>query len=155
MSFDSRVNARRIAITADNVSDEAGLNAMLAVNANVDCVITDGAYFSIAQNEAWSAYGVLPVIPTPANTVVHNQLATRWHDHLVQYIKDKGDHAFRNKYGYGQRALVESQISHIKRCIGALLLMREIESQQRERVIIAGLVNLRNSFGKVVFVKTI
>ncbi|MEX3640522.1 hypothetical protein AB3X89_40760, partial [Paraburkholderia sp. BR14320] len=42
-----------------------------------------------------------------------------WHDHLVRYIKDKGTHAFRNKYGYGQRALVESQISRIKRCIGA------------------------------------
>ncbi|MEX3683320.1 hypothetical protein AB3X89_40770, partial [Paraburkholderia sp. BR14320] len=41
------------------------------------------------------------------------------------------------KYGYGQRALVESQISRIKRCIGARLLTRNIESQQREGVIIA------------------
>ncbi len=153
LSIDPEMNVHQIAITEDNVSDEAGLNAMLAVDANVDCVIADGAYYSIAQTEAWSACGVLPVIPSPANAVVHNQPATRWHDHLVRYIKDKGIHAFRNKYGYGQRALVEAQISRIKRCIGARLLTRKTESQQREGVIIANLVNLWNSFGKAVCVK--
>ncbi|MGF6383806.1 IS5 family transposase [Paraburkholderia sp. JPY303] len=153
LSIDPEMNVHQIAITEDNVSDEAGLNAMLAVDANVDCVIADGAYYSIAQTEARSACGVLPVIPPPANAVVHNQPATRWHDHLVRYIKDKGIHAFRNKYGYGQRALVEAQISRIKRCIGARLLTRKTESQQREGVIIANLVNLWNSFGKAVCVK--
>ncbi|MEX3640587.1 hypothetical protein AB3X90_41165, partial [Paraburkholderia sp. BR14427] len=71
--------------------------------------------YSIAQTEAWSACGVLPVIPPPANAVVHNQPATRWPDHLGRYIKDKGSHAVRNKYGDGPRALVEAQISRIKR----------------------------------------
>lgn len=125
LSIDPQMNVQQIAIPENNVSDEAGLNAMMAVNANVDCVIADGAYYSIAQNEAWSACGVLPVIPPPANAVVHDQPATRWHDHLVRYIKDKGIHAFRNKYEHGQRAQVESQISRIKRCIGARLLTRK------------------------------
>ncbi|MFL9989219.1 transposase [Paraburkholderia sediminicola] len=131
-----------MAITEDHVSDEAGMDAVLAVDANVDRVIADGAYYSIAQTEAWSACGVLPVIAPPTNAVVHDQPATRWHDHLVRYIKDKAIHAFRNKYRYGQRTLVESQISPIKRCIGARLLTRRLESQQREGVIIANLVNL-------------
>ncbi|MEM5372799.1 transposase [Paraburkholderia azotifigens] len=155
LSIDPQMNVHQIAITEDNVSDEAGLNAVLAVEANVDGVIADGAYYSIAQTEAWSACGVLPVIPPPANAVVHNRPATRWHDHLVRYIKDKGIHAFRSKYGYGQRALVEAQISRIKRCIGARLLTRNIESQQREGVIIANLVNLWNSFGKAICVKKV
>lgn len=33
----------------DGDSDEAGLDAVLAVEANVDCVIADAAYYSIAQ----------------------------------------------------------------------------------------------------------
>jgi hypothetical protein len=38
----------------------------------------------------------------------------------VQYIKDKGSiYAFHKKYDYGLRALVEAQISRIKRCNGA------------------------------------
>ncbi|MEX3640463.1 transposase, partial [Paraburkholderia sp. BR14427] len=61
LSIDPEMNVHQIAITEDNVSDEAGLNAVLAVDANVDCVIADGAYYSIAQTEAWSACGVLPV----------------------------------------------------------------------------------------------
>ncbi|PRX23066.1 hypothetical protein B0G75_12626 [Paraburkholderia sp. BL18I3N2] len=38
-------------------------------------------------------------------------------------------HAFRNGYGYGQRSFVEAQNLRIKRCIGARLLTRKIESQ--------------------------
>lgn len=44
-------------------------------------------------------------------------------------------------------------IARIKRCIGARLLTRRLESQQREGVIIANLVNLWNSFGKAVCAK--
>ncbi|WP_232487679.1 transposase, partial [Burkholderia ubonensis] len=136
------------------VSDAAGLDAVLAVDASVDCVIADGAYYSIAPTEAWSSSGGLPVIPPPANAVVHDQPATRWHDQLVGYIQEKGISAFHNKDGYGKRARVEAQISRIKRCIGSRLLTRRLESQQREGVIIANRVNLWNSFGKAVRVKT-
>jgi hypothetical protein len=95
------------------------------------------------------------VIPPPTNAVVHGQPTTRWHDQILVYIKEKGVHAFRNKYGYGKRALVEAQISRIKRCIGARLLTRRLASQQREGVIIANLVNLWNSFGNAVCVKVV
>ncbi|MGF6980022.1 D-aminopeptidase [Paraburkholderia sp. JPY465] len=77
LSIDPEMNVHQIAITEDNVSDEAGLNAMLAVDANVDCVIADGAYYSIAQTEAWSACGVLPVIPPPANAVAFSSSIRR------------------------------------------------------------------------------
>ncbi|WP_244135165.1 IS5 family transposase, partial [Burkholderia sp. BCC0322] len=154
LSIDPDMNMHAISVTDTTVSDAAGLHAVLAVEAPVDSVIADGAYYSIAQTEAWSGSGVLPVIPPPAKAVVHAQPATRWHDQIVGYIKEKGIHAFHNKYGYGKRALVEAQISRIKRCIGARLLTRRLESQQREGVIIANLVNLWNSFGKAVCVKT-
>ncbi|WP_196493110.1 hypothetical protein [Burkholderia territorii] len=39
---------------------------------------------------------------------------------------------FGKKFGYGQRALVEEQISRIKRCIGERLLTQRLESHQRE-----------------------
>jgi hypothetical protein len=137
------------------VSDEAGLHTVLAVDAAVDCVIADGAYYSIAQTEAWSSSGVLPVIPPPVNAVVHDQPPTRWHDQIVKFIQDKGIYAFHKKFGYGERAQVEAQISRINRCIGARLLTRKIESQQCEGVIIANLVNPWNSFGKAVCVKVV
>jgi hypothetical protein len=52
---------------------------------------------------------------------VHGNDQTRWHDQIVKYIDEKGIYAFHKKYGYGVRALVEAQISRIKRCIGATL----------------------------------
>lgn len=132
LSIDPDMNIHAISVTETTVSDAAGLHAVLAVDAPVDCVIADGAYYSIAQTEAWSSCGVLPVIPPPANAVIHDQPTTRWHDQIVGYIKEKGIHAFHNKYGYGKRARVEAQISRIKRCIGSRLLTRRFESQQRE-----------------------
>ncbi|WP_254640775.1 hypothetical protein [Burkholderia sp. GbtcB21] len=117
-------------------------------------MIADGAYYSMrrprrgrpAASAGDSAAG---------DAVVHDQPATRWHDHLVRYIKDKSIHAYRNEYGYGQRALVESQISRIKRCIGARLLKRRLESTQRESMIIANLLNMWNSFGRPVCIKNV
>jgi hypothetical protein len=50
-------------------------------------------------------------------------------------------------------ALVEAQISRIKRCIGAKLLTQKLESQEREGVVIANIINLWNSFGRPVSVK--
>jgi hypothetical protein len=74
----------------------------------------------------------------------------------VDHLKEKGIHAFRNKYGYGgRRALVEAQISRIKRCLGARLLTRRLDSPQREGVIIANLVSLWISFGKAVCAKVV
>lgn len=71
------------------------------------------------------------------------------HDKIVQYIKDKGSvYAFHKKYNYGSRALVESQISRIKRCIGSSLQTQKIESQKREGVIIANIINQWNAFGR-------
>ncbi|CAB3775032.1 hypothetical protein [Paraburkholderia humisilvae] len=72
------MNIHAIAVTGTELSDAAGLDAALAVDACVDCVIADGTYYSIARAEAWSASGILPVIPPPASAVVHDQSATRW-----------------------------------------------------------------------------
>ena len=90
-------------------------------------------------------------IPPPSNSVIHGKESTKWHDKVVQYIKEKGTvYAFHKKYGYGFRALVESQISRIKKCIGGSLKTQGIESQEREGVIIAN--NKWNSFGKCICV---
>jgi hypothetical protein len=93
-------------------------------------------------------------LPLTCHAVVHGTNATKWHDHIVQYIKDKGTvYAFHKKYGYGQRSLVEAQISLIKRCIGSSLLTQKIDSQKHEGTIIANIINKWNSFGKCVAVK--
>ncbi|WP_179255519.1 hypothetical protein [Burkholderia sp. HI2714] len=75
LSIDPQMNVHQIAITEDHVCDEAGLDAVLAVDANVDCVIADGAYYSLAQTEAWSACGVLPVVERQLPWPVKRQLS--------------------------------------------------------------------------------
>ena len=70
---------------------------------------------------------------------------TKWHDKIVQYIKDKGTvYAFHKKYDYSKRELVEAQISRIKRCIGTSLLTQKIESQKGEGIIIGNIINKWN-----------
>jgi hypothetical protein len=96
------------------------------------------------------------VIPPPAHAVIHGESHTRWHDRIVGYINEKGSvYAFHKKYGYGLRSRVEAQISRNKRCIGSRLLTRKPESQQREGVVIANLVNLWNSFGRPTSIKIV
>ncbi|MET3233745.1 UNVERIFIED_ORG: hypothetical protein ABIC54_005960 [Burkholderia sp. 1263] len=153
LSIDPDMNVHAISVTDTEVSDHEGMQTVLPSGVPVDRVIADGAYYSVERTGAWSRCGVLPVISPPANAVVHGQSSTGWHDQIVDYIQKRGIYAFQNKYGYGQRSLVETRISRIKRCLGARLLTRKIESQQREGVIIANVLNLWNSFGRPVCVK--
>jgi hypothetical protein len=149
LSIDPDMNVHAVSVTETTVSDTEAMDAVLAVDCPVDRVIADGAYYSIERAGTWSACRVLPVIPPPAHAVIHGESHTRWHDRIVGYINEKGSvNAFHKKYGYGLRSRVEAQISRIKRCIGSRLLTRKPESQQREGVIIANLVNLWNSFGR-------
>src|SRR5258708_37112660 len=93
-----------------------------------------------------------PVIPPKADAV-DDAKQNRWHDQLVRYLKEKGQYAFQNKYGYGLRARVEAQFSRIKRCIGDTLLTRRIASQTQEGRAIANLINQWNAFGQARCVK--
>lgn len=156
LSTDPDMNIHKIAITDTEVSDSEGMDRVMPSEIPVAKVIADGAYYSIERGETMIAAGVTPVIPPPVHAVVHGKENTTWHDKIVQYIKDKGSvYAFHKKYGYGQRSLVEAQISRIKRCIGSTLLTQKIESQEREGVIIANIINLWNSFGRPVSVKNV
>jgi hypothetical protein len=104
--------------------------------------------------EQLNAGGITPVIPPPKHSVVHGHDTTTWHDKIVQYIKDKGSvYAFHKKYNYGKRALVESQFSRIKRCIGSSLLTQKTESQKQEGNIIANIINKWNSLGRCISLK--
>jgi hypothetical protein len=156
LSMDPEMNIHGIEITDLETSDIAVMDTLVSEDndLSIDKVLADGAYYSIEGTQNLYDKGIIPIIPPPCHAVVHGTNATKWHDHIVQYIKDKGTvYAFHKKYGYGQRSLVEAQISRIKRCIGSSLLTQKIDSQKHEGTIIANIINKWNSFGKCVAVK--
>jgi hypothetical protein len=156
LAMDPEMNMHAVAITDYESSDIEMMEELIPENGPqpIEEVIADGAYYSKEGVEKLHKNGVTPVIPPPIHAVVQGEETTTWHDKIVQYIKDKGTvYAFHKKYGYGRRALVEAQISRIKRCIGSSLKTQKIESQKREGIIIANIINKWNSFGKCVCVK--
>lgn len=156
LSIDPEMNTHALEITDYQASDLEIMGSLIPENESqpVDKVIADGGYYSKEGFEELHNKGIIPVIPPPPNSVVHGHQTTTWHDKIVQYIKDKGTvYAFHKKYGYGVRALVEAQISRIKRCIGSTFKTQKIDSQKREGIVIANIINRWNSFGKCVCVK--
>ena len=156
LSMDPEMNIHQIEITDYEASDIGEMDNLLCTeqSAQIESVTADGAYYSKEGVERLSKKGITPVIPPPYNAVVHRSESTQWHDKVVQYIKEKGTiYAFHKKYDYGKRALVEAQISRIKRCIGSCLLTQKIETQKSEGTIIGNIINLWNSFGKCISVK--
>src|SRR5471032_1351280 len=118
----------------------------------IDRLIADAAYYQIERDEQLLVSGVVPVIPPKADAV-DDVKQNRWHDQLLRHLKEKGQYAFQNKYGYSRRARVEAQFSRIKRCIGDTLLTRRIASQTQEGRAIANLINQWNAFGQARCVK--
>lgn len=154
ISSDPDLNIHAIEIADYDVADIDMLEQLIPQEIEIDKLITDGAYYSISGTQILNGKGITPVIPPPAHSVVHGKNSTRWHDKIVRYIKDKGSvYAFHKKYGYGKRALAESQFSRIKRCIGSSLLTQKTESQKQEGKIIGNIINQWNSFGRGISVK--
>jgi hypothetical protein len=156
LAMDPELNIHSLEITNLEESDIGMMDDLIPANEEqkIGKVIADGAYYSIEGTQALHDRGIMPVIPPPVHAVVHGKDNTKWHDEVVQYIKDKGTvYAFHKKHGYGKRSLVEAQISRIKRCIGTSLLTQRDQSQKNEGTIIANIINRWNSFGKCVSVK--
>jgi hypothetical protein len=156
LSMDPEMNVHNIEITDTETPDIEMIDNLISeeIASSLEKIIADGGYYSKEAVEELYNKGIIPAIPPPSNSVVQGKETTQWHDKIVQYIKDKGSiYAFHKKYGYGVRALVEAQISRIKRCIGSSLKTQRIESQKREGIIIANIINKWNSFGKCICVK--
>lgn len=146
LSIDPQMNIYDIEITETEVSDREKMDDLIPdeIAMLLDKVVADGGYYSKEAVEELYNKGIIPAIPPPSNATVQGKTNTQWHGKIVQYIKEKGTvYAFHKKYGYGVRALIEAQISRIKRCIGSSLKTQKIESQKREGIIIGSGINLR------------
>ena len=143
-----------IETTENNIGDAEVCEDLIPRDINVEKIIADKGYYSIALLEKLSSQGIMPVIPPPPHAVVHGEEWSKWHDKIVQYIKDKKTvYAYYNKYGYNARSRAEVQISRIKRCIGESFKTQKLESQKTEGIIISNIINLWNSFGQSTSVK--
>ena len=149
LSMDPAMNIHSLEITDNSVSDIAMQEKLVPDNIGIDRIIADGGYYSIDGVERLYCNGIMPVIPPPRDSVIHNKANSSWHDKIVNYIKTKKTvYAFHKKFGYGLRSLIESQFSRIKRCIGSSLLTERKESKKVEGIIIGNIINLWNSFGR-------
>jgi hypothetical protein len=156
LSIDPEMNTHAIKVTEHTISDQEIMEKLIPEDLRpfVDKLLGDGGYYDHEKSQALMNEGITPAIPPPKTSVVQGKDSTAWHDLIVSYIQEKGSiYAFHKKYGYGLRALVEAHFSRIKRCIGESFKTIKIDSQQREAITIANILNLWNSFGKPVSVK--
>ena len=154
LSIDPDMNVHGVEITDNSVSDIAMQETIIPNDVAIDKIIADGGYYSIEGVERLYLSGITPVIPPPRDAVIRNKPDSTWHDKIVSYIETKGTvYAFHKKYGYLLRALIESQFSRIKRCIGSNLLTENDTSKKAEGIIIGNIINLWNSFGQCASVK--
>lgn len=127
------MNVHGIEITQTEVPDGKIMDDLIPdeIAILLEKVVADGGYYSKEVIEEFYNKGIIPAIPPPSPATVQGKANAKWHDKIVQYIKEKGTvYAFHKKYGYGVRAFVEAQISRIKRCIGSSLKTQRIVSDR-------------------------
>jgi hypothetical protein len=98
--MDPEMNIHGLEITDLEASDIGMMDTLIpkASDQTTGKVIADGAYYSIEGTQELHDKGIIRVIPPPSHAVVHGIERTRWHDHIVQYINDKGTvYAFHKK----------------------------------------------------------
>jgi hypothetical protein len=155
MAIDPDFNCLAVEVTSEETGDSPVLDQFLAQDIPVDKLVADGAYYQIERNQELVNKGIEPVIPPKGDAVVHGTPGYEQHDKTVGYIQDKGTiYAWHKKTGYGIRSRVEAQFSRVKRCIGDSLLTKRTTTRKNEGVTIANILNIWNSFGRCVTMKS-
>ena len=115
---------------------------------NIDEVLADGGYDSLNIYSYLEQHGIITLIPPPPNARVHdkrNDLHQR--NKTVQYIRDKGYHAWTNKNNFERRNRVENTFYRIKTIFGRQFMSRIWKNQDTESKLIATLLNQMTSLG--------
>ena len=99
-----------IELTEQDVDDREMMDLLIPEYVVAGKLIADGGYYSAEKSQELFEKGITPVIPPPANSVVHNPgEMSSWHDKTVNYIKEKGTVYAFHKKGYSSISGRKSQ----------------------------------------------
>jgi len=89
IGIDQVMNMHSVEVTDYSSSDICMMDDLLNIKTHVSKVIADGAYYSINGAQTLSDKGIIPVMPPPSNSIIHEKGKTMWHDKIVKYIQEK------------------------------------------------------------------
>lgn len=146
------------ALTTSDVDDASQVGALLdQVDGPVASLTADGAYDQDGvYGDVASRHPKAPVIIPPRSSAVPSNTAqtapTMRHRHL-QIIAGRGRMAWQKTSGYNWRALVEADISRLKRIIGDGLRSRSDRRRAIEVAIAANALNRMLELGRPEYVR--
>lgn len=115
-------------------------------------LIADTGYDSNDIYEQLENKGIRVIIPPAKNAVT---ATTEQKKITLEYTKSKGYHAWRNKYRYGRRELVENTIYRYKTIIGRKLKSRKWVNQDAETHLGCFMLNKMTMLGMPLSIKVI
>ena len=85
------MNVHGVEITDIDVADIEMMEALIPeeIAMLLDKVVADGGYYSKEVVKDLFNKGIIPAIPPPSHAVVQGKANTKWHDKIVQYIKEE------------------------------------------------------------------
>jgi len=130
-------------VTSEKVGDGKRLKKLVdeaSGKAKVNKVLADGAYDSKKNFHYLTMKGIEPIIKVRRNT--SNKAGGCIPRKLVAQEYLRNPEAWKRKHGYGQRWIVESAFSSLKRTFGEYVSARKIRNMTKEMMIKASLYNL-------------
>ncbi|KIE06249.1 hypothetical protein NF27_AS00040 [Candidatus Jidaibacter acanthamoeba] len=95
-------------------------------------ILADTGYDSNNSYSLLENKDIKAIIPPPKNA---KKATVKHRSDTINYIKEKGDHAWRHKNKYGRREIVENTICRYKSIIGAKLRSRKWDNQDAETLL--------------------
>jgi hypothetical protein len=146
------------ALTTHDVDDASQVGPLLdQVNGPVASFTADGAYDQDGvYGEVVSRHPEASVIVPPRSSAVPSdnaQTAPTMRDRHLQAIVERGRMAWQKVSGYNWRALVEADISRLKRVIGNGLRSRTDRRRATEVAIAVNALNRMHEFGRPEYVR--
>ncbi|MBA8667982.1 IS5 family transposase [Holosporaceae bacterium 'Namur'] len=134
-------------VMTNHITDDRKCLEPLIAQANQEKiaeVLADGGYDGNNTYGFLETQSIKPTIPPPKNA----KKATEKHrSDTINYIREKGYHAWYNKNKYGRREIVENTIGRYKSIIGAKLRSRKWDNQDAETLLGCYMLNRMTTLG--------
>lgn len=156
IGIDGKGNILDLQMTNHKTSDRAMFKPLLE-NIGLEIineVLGDGGYDSRHAYKYLKEHHIRVLIPPPKNArVIENSEGLEERNKTIEYINEKGFHAWANKNDFGRRNRVENTFYRLKTIFGRKLKSRNWNNQGAETKLIAHLLNQMTQLGMPVTAK--
>ena len=150
IAIDGKGFIRASEVTSHKINDRACFESLIDAigSTSINEVLADTGYDSHKSYKICEDRNIKTIIPPPRNAKqTYKNKGNPHRNETINYIQEKGKHAWESKNNYGRRNRVENTFYRLKTIFNRQLISRTWKNQEAESRLVCDLLNQMTNLG--------